>query len=134
MPDPEVSRLDKLHALEEWLDWQLRQTRARIRELEAQERQGQGQGRREQGSRAVDERRERGTPRPEGQQSPTPRPRTPEWGITDGARTPHEVHRGDCWAMGRQLRPVSREEAVTALVDGATPCDVCRPDRVLGAP
>ncbi|MER5747095.1 DUF6233 domain-containing protein [Streptomyces sp. NPDC002225] len=26
------------------------------------------------------------------------------------------------------------EEAVAALAAGATPCDVCRPDRVLGAP
>lgn len=36
--------------------------------------------------------------------------------------------------MGMQLRPTSREEAVAALAAGATPCDVCRPDQVLGAP
>ncbi|MFE7707796.1 hypothetical protein ACFU6I_18800 [Streptomyces sp. NPDC057486] len=41
MSDPgSISRLDKLRALQEWLDWQLRQTRGRIQQLEAQERQG----------------------------------------------------------------------------------------------
>ncbi|MGW2844393.1 DUF6233 domain-containing protein [Streptomyces sp. NPDC001274] len=131
MPAPgPVSRLGKLKVLEEWLDWQLRQTRARIRELEAQERRG----RREQGPGNVERRRERGAPQTEEQQSTAPS-RAPAWGITDGPRTTQtEVHRGDCWAMGKQLRPASREEAVAALAAGAVACDVCRPDRVLGAP
>ncbi|MEV8457703.1 DUF6233 domain-containing protein [Streptomyces sp. NPDC052095] len=128
-PGP-ASRLDKLKTLEKWLDWQLRQTRSRIRELEAQERKG----RREQAPGNVEGQRKQ-APRAEEQQGLPPRPQASAWAVTDGARTPQaEVHRGDCWAMGKQLRPVSREEAMAALADGVAPCDVCRPDRVLGAP
>ncbi|MEW2491503.1 DUF6233 domain-containing protein [Streptomyces sp. NPDC048411] len=45
-----------------------------------------------------------------------------------------EVHRGDCFAAGKRLRAISREEALAALADGTQACDVCRPDAVLGAP
>ncbi|MFJ9195450.1 DUF6233 domain-containing protein [Streptomyces globisporus] len=61
------------------------------------------------------------------------RARTPDWGLTEagiGAPTT-EVHRGDCWARGRSLVPVSAERARAELADGAQPCAVCRPDRVL---
>ncbi|MEW2491629.1 hypothetical protein [Streptomyces sp. NPDC048411] len=80
-----MSRLDKLRALEEWLDWQLRQTRGRIRELEAQEQEKPlGEARSEQGSR-----------RPEEQQAMERRPRTPDWGITEiGIGTPRAAGAG----------------------------------------
>ncbi|MEU0837537.1 DUF6233 domain-containing protein [Streptomyces sp. NPDC005969] len=125
MSDPgAVSRLAKLRALEEWLDWQLRQTGGRIRDMEAQERQRPGKPRGE-------EPREQEKPQAEERR----RPHTPDWGISDiGVGSPTaEVHRGDCWAAGRQLRAVSPEEAVAALADGTPACEVCRPDRVLGA-
>ncbi|MFJ1680898.1 DUF6233 domain-containing protein [Streptomyces sp. NPDC088251] len=125
MVDPgSISRLDKLRALEVWLDWQLRQTRARIQDIEARERQGQqalrGEEPREQGGRQAEERR----------------PLTPDWGISDvalGSPTA-EVHRGDCWAAGRQLRAATLEQALSALADGVPACEVCRPETVLGAP
>ncbi|WP_420707671.1 DUF6233 domain-containing protein [Streptomyces sp. NRRL F-3273] len=34
-------------------------------------------------------------------------------------------------ARGAALRPVSAEEARTALAGGVQACEVCRPDRVL---
>ncbi|WP_405682789.1 DUF6233 domain-containing protein [Streptomyces sp. NBC_01238] len=126
MVDPgSISRLDKLRALEAWLDWQLHQTRARIQEVEAQERQGQREPRGEeppkQAERQVEERR---------------RPRTPDWGLIEaGVGSPTaEVHRGDCWAAGKRLQGISRERAIAELADAARACEVCRPDRVLGTP
>ncbi|MGW1552892.1 DUF6233 domain-containing protein [Streptomyces sp. NPDC002346] len=44
-----------------------------------------------------------------------------------------EVHRGDCFAAGKQLRAISREHALAALGDGIQACEVCRPDTALGA-
>ncbi|MEW2491674.1 DUF6233 domain-containing protein [Streptomyces sp. NPDC048411] len=126
MSDPgSISRLDKLRALQEWLDWQLRQTQGRIRELEAQERQ----------ERQQQEQRKRGKPRIEERRSRERRPRTPDWGIDDiGIGTLRsEVHRGDCFAAGKRLRAISREQALAALADGAPACEVCRPDTALGA-
>ncbi|MEW2491631.1 DUF6233 domain-containing protein [Streptomyces sp. NPDC048411] len=131
MSDPgSISRLDKLRALEEWLDWQLRQTQGRIRELKAQERQEHQQE--EQRAR---ERREQGKPRVEERRSRERRPRTPDWGIDDigvGTRQ-SEVHCGDCFTAGKRLRAISREQALAARADGAPACEVCRPDTALGA-
>ncbi|MEU5561367.1 DUF6233 domain-containing protein [Streptomyces globisporus] len=61
------------------------------------------------------------------------RARTPDWGIAEtGVGTSvAEVHRGDCWATGRTLRPVSAERARAELAGGMQACAVCRPDRVL---
>ncbi|MEU0836229.1 DUF6233 domain-containing protein [Streptomyces sp. NPDC005969] len=132
MSDPgSISRLDKLRALQDWLDWQLRQTRGQIQQLEAQERQGQ-QRRTPQRQRG----REQGKPPVGKRESEKQRPRTfPDWGITDvGIGTLRsEVHRGDCFAAGKQLRTISREQALAALADGVQACEVCRPDTALGA-
>ncbi|MFJ6889870.1 DUF6233 domain-containing protein [Streptomyces californicus] len=57
-------------------------------------------------------------------------PTAPGPGAPGRAPAP-EVHRGDCWARGTALRPVSAEEARAALAEGVQPCEVCRPDRVL---
>ncbi|MFF2409629.1 DUF6233 domain-containing protein [Streptomyces sp. NPDC058092] len=61
---------------------------------------------------------------------------TPDWGIVDIGIGTHTaaLHRGDCWAAGKKLRPISRQEALCARTDGVTACEVCRPDTVLGAP
>ncbi|MFF2411788.1 DUF6233 domain-containing protein [Streptomyces sp. NPDC058092] len=126
MVDPgSVSRLDKLRALEAWLDWQLHQTRSRIREVEAQERQGRQEPRGEESS----EQREH-------QAEEQRRTRTPDWGLMEaGIGSPAaEVHRGDCWAAGKRLQEISRERAIAELADAARACEVCRPDRVLGTP
>ncbi|MFE7328142.1 DUF6233 domain-containing protein [Streptomyces sp. NPDC057565] len=136
MSDPgSISRLDKLRALQEWLDWQLRQTRGRIRELEAQERQGQQR-------RAPERQRGReqhwqGEPPVENRESGKRRPRAfPDWGITDiGIGTLRsEVHRGDCFAAGKQLRAISREQALAALALYTRRDSTCPPVReALGA-
>ncbi|MGW2090052.1 DUF6233 domain-containing protein, partial [Streptomyces sp. NPDC001880] len=39
MPSGGISDLDKNRVLEQWLEWQLRQVRGRIRELEIKEQQ-----------------------------------------------------------------------------------------------
>ncbi|MGW3334083.1 DUF6233 domain-containing protein, partial [Streptomyces rubiginosohelvolus] len=64
------------------------------------------------------------------------RARAPDWGLAEaGTGVPTtEVHRGDCWARGRSLVAVSAERARAELADGAQPCEVCRPDRVLNRP
>ncbi|GGJ81875.1 hypothetical protein GCM10011583_11690 [Streptomyces camponoticapitis] len=41
------------------------------------------------------------------------------------------LHAADCWASGKATQTVDRAEAIEALADGATPCDVCQPDKVL---
>jgi hypothetical protein len=76
-----------------------------------------------------------GKPRVEQRRSKGRRPRTPDWGIGEiGVGTSRsEVHRGDCFAAGMQLRAISREHAPAALAGGAPACEVCRPDTALGA-
>ncbi|WP_158690803.1 DUF6233 domain-containing protein [Streptomyces sp. CNS654] len=61
------------------------------------------------------------------------RARTPAWGLAEAGigTTVAEIHRGDCWARGRALLPVSEERARAELVSGTQACTVCRPDTVL---
>ncbi|MFD6421540.1 DUF6233 domain-containing protein [Streptomyces sp. NPDC060198] len=64
-----------------------------------------------------------------------PRPRTPAWGIARvGLGSETTVHRGDCWASGAEMTPISQERATAELASGVPPCDICRPDRVLLRP
>ncbi|MFB6872313.1 DUF6233 domain-containing protein [Streptomyces sp. NPDC056323] len=62
------------------------------------------------------------------------RPPTPDWmverGIGQGA-PPTEVHVGGC-RMAQNTRPVTREQALQALVTGVRACIHCRPDTELG--
>ncbi|MFB6989115.1 DUF6233 domain-containing protein [Streptomyces sp. NPDC056304] len=62
------------------------------------------------------------------------RPPAPDWmierGIGQGA-PPIEVHVGGCYAA-RNVRPVTREQALQALVAGIRACAHCRPDTELG--
>ncbi|MGY3676437.1 DUF6233 domain-containing protein [Streptomyces sp. TE33382] len=63
------------------------------------------------------------------------RPPTPDWvmehGIGVGAPA-MEVHVGGCYAAGKRLKVISREQAQSALADGVRACTHCRPDTALG--
>ncbi|MGW1463827.1 DUF6233 domain-containing protein [Streptomyces sp. NPDC002308] len=65
--------------------------------------------------------------------TPAPRrPATPAFGAARIGLGPDEaIHRGDCWASGAELRPLTREDAAAHLAAGTAPCDVCQPERVL---
>lgn len=104
MPGPgSISRLDKLRALEEWLDWQLRQTRDKVRELEVQERQEQQ--RREQARAEL------------------------SWKLQpQRSGSPALLHRGGCAAYGVQMGFINREEAIIAMNEpDIEPCPICNP-------
>ncbi|MFH8886333.1 DUF6233 domain-containing protein [Streptomyces californicus] len=61
------------------------------------------------------------------------RARLTGWGLAEaGIGVPAtEIHRGDCWAAGKKLPPVTAERARAELADGARACDACLPDRAL---
>ncbi|MFF1416540.1 DUF6233 domain-containing protein [Streptomyces sp. NPDC058280] len=65
-----------------------------------------------------------------------PPPAPPEWLIERGIdthRSPVAVHAGDCRMTGTSTRPITREQAMEALVEhGIRPCPLCRPDTALG--
>ncbi|WP_079134382.1 DUF6233 domain-containing protein [Streptomyces sp. EN16] len=108
--------LDRLRTLETWLTLTLDRVRQQIKTLEQRQQPQQ--------------------PAPQPPPAPPPRPRTPDWGITEaGIGTPTtEIHRGNCWAAGKTLTPITAERARNELADGAKSCDACRPDRPLGMP
>ncbi|MEU9927301.1 DUF6233 domain-containing protein [Streptomyces anulatus] len=111
--------LDRLRILETWLVLSLRRVREQIAAVERPARP-------ERASRppaAARPARPRRTP-------------TPDWGIsTAGIGAPvAEIHRGDCFAGGKPLQPISTERARAELADGVQACGVCRPDSVLNRP
>ncbi|MFD5694425.1 DUF6233 domain-containing protein [Streptomyces rubiginosohelvolus] len=111
--------LGRLRTLETWAAHYLTRIRARIAAVERQQAQ---------------QRPPAPTAAPPVRSAAGPgRSRTPDWGLAEaGIGVPAtEIHRGDCWARGRSLVAVSAERARTELADGAQPCAVCRPDRVL---
>ncbi|MFI7329675.1 DUF6233 domain-containing protein [Streptomyces rubiginosohelvolus] len=116
--------LARLRTLETWAAHYLTRIRARIA---AVERQQQEQSRETPAPTAAPPARSAAGPG---------RARTPEWGLAEaGIGVPTtEIHRGDCWARGKALMAVSAERARAELADGAQPCTVCRPDRVLNRP
>jgi hypothetical protein len=63
------------------------------------------------------------------------RPQPPEWvvelGIGNG-HPPVELHTGDCYAVGRRLRPVGHDEARRLLSEGLSDCSHCKPASRLG--
>ncbi|MFE7112137.1 DUF6233 domain-containing protein [Streptomyces sp. NPDC057575] len=54
------------------------------------------------------------------------------WNV--GQAEPIEVHIGGCYAIGKQRRAISRDDALRALADGVQACEHCRPDTELGVP
>ncbi|MER6499181.1 DUF6233 domain-containing protein [Streptomyces sp. NPDC001455] len=105
MPGPDgVSDLDKNRALEQWLEYQLRQVRARIRDLERAEEQ---------------DRRRRERARIE-----------QIWKLQPQlAGTPAMLHRGGCGLYKTELGYLNREEAIIALAEpDIEPWEVCRPE------
>ncbi|MEU2487013.1 DUF6233 domain-containing protein [Streptomyces sp. NPDC012617] len=77
-----------------------------------------------------EERRE--AERAQGEQN---KPPPPDWvielGIGVGAK-PVEIHAGHCYAIGRRRKPLTRDQALTALTEGVPACVHCRPDTELG--
>ena len=101
-------RLEKLRTLESWLDWQLRATRARIRDLQAEmerDRRQQQRARAEQ-----------------------------QWKLQPsraaGDRT-SILHRGGCTLWKNEMGYISREDVLLALQDDTMTiemCQICRPE------
>ncbi|MET7548407.1 DUF6233 domain-containing protein [Streptomyces sp. NBC_01724] len=104
----DISDLDKNRALADWLEWQLRRTRNRIRELEVKERQEQ-----------------RAHERAQAEQSWKIQPKR--------SRDTATLHRGGC-SLSPQLGFINREEAIIALNEpGIEACRVCHPETGLRA-
>ncbi|WP_371098736.1 DUF6233 domain-containing protein [Streptomyces sanglieri] len=99
-----ISDLDKNRALAQWLEWQLRQVKGRIREFETKEQQERR--RREQAHAAL------------------------RWKIQPQRSSSSAlVHRGDCALYPVQGGFLTREEAVIALAEpDISPCEICRPE------
>ncbi|MET7791823.1 DUF6233 domain-containing protein [Streptomyces sp900116325] len=103
MADPgSISDLDKNRCLAACLEWQLRQTRNRIRELETQEQQEQ-------------RRRERAWAEQSWKMQPK---RTGDTAM---------LHRGGC-ALCPDMGFINRQEAIIALAEpDIEPCQICNP-------
>ncbi|MGY3676476.1 DUF6233 domain-containing protein [Streptomyces sp. TE33382] len=104
MPSGGMPDLDKNRALADWLEYQLRQVRNRIRELEVKEQQ---EARARQRARA--------------EQS---------WKIQpQRGGMAAMLHRGGCTLFKSELGFINREEAMIALAEpDIEACEVCRPE------
>jgi hypothetical protein len=108
---PAAERLAKLRALEEWLDWQLNSTRAKIRTLEAQEERE-----RKQAARAWAEAR---------------------WKLEPARDRRTVLHRGGCGIWKGESGFLERQEVLLALDDDSLHvemCGVCNPESGLRVP
>lgn len=105
-----TSDLEKNLALEEWLEYQLRLTRERIRELSAQ-----------------DDRQLRARQRARAEQA---------WKIQPGRSAAVSLlHRGGCTLYSGSRGYLDRHEALALLAEpGVEPCGICRPETGLGPP
>ena len=102
--DREPTPLEKNRALAQWLEFQLRQVRGRIRELEVAEEQERR--RREAAHAAL------------------------RWKIQpQRSNATALLHRGDCTLYTSEMGFISREDAMVALAEpDIEPCEICRPD------
>jgi hypothetical protein len=99
-----VERLSKLRTLEQWLDWQLHDTRRKIRDLEAE--------------------------------ASAPVGYVVEKKVRDDHPLGAIVHRADCTMPERETRPISADDARTALAKDAKffqACEFCAPGKSLGS-
>ncbi|MFD7440658.1 DUF6233 domain-containing protein [Streptomyces sp. NPDC059909] len=108
----QVSRLERLRSVRQWLAWQLRRTDETIADLERQEVAAARAAR-------------------------TPPPPQPGWKLAmrraGGTSTPDAVHTSDCGMAGWHTKPLAREQALRAITeDGIAACPYCRPDTDLG--
>ncbi|AKZ60747.1 hypothetical protein SAM23877_p038 (plasmid) [Streptomyces ambofaciens ATCC 23877] len=102
---PPDERLAKLHALEEWLAWQLNNTRAKIRTLEAEMEQAKRQA-----QRAYAEAR---------------------WKLEPARDRRSVLHRGGCGIWKGEHGYLERHEVGEALADETLVvemCGVCNPE------
>ena len=102
---PPEERLAKLKALEEWLDYQLRSTRAKIRTVEAE-----AERTRKAAARAWAEQR---------------------WKLEPARNRRTVLHRGGCGIWKGETGFVTHEEALLALEDESLAvemCTVCNPE------
>jgi hypothetical protein len=107
---PAVERLTKLRALEEWLDWQLNNTRAKIRTLEAQVERD-----RKAAHRAWAEAR---------------------WKVEPAREGRTVLHRGGCGIWKKEAGYLERREVFLLLEDDTLKvemCGVCNPESGLCA-
>ncbi|MFF9654006.1 DUF6233 domain-containing protein [Streptomyces sp. NPDC014622] len=105
----EPSPLDKNGALEQWLEYRLRQVRARIRDLERSEERDR-------------RRRERACIEQVWKLQP------------ERAGAPAMLHLGGCGLYKTELGHLDSEESLIALAEpDIEPCEVCRPDAGLRA-
>jgi hypothetical protein len=105
-------RLAKLAALEEWLDWQLMDTRRKKREAE---------------QAVEDERRRRERAHAELNFKIEPK----------RAGRDAKLHRGGCNLYRHEMGYITRDDALIALEDEGTPieaCAICNPMSALGLP
>ncbi|MEV7722259.1 DUF6233 domain-containing protein [Streptomyces sp. NPDC088184] len=104
-----ISDLDKNRTLEQWLEWQLRQVRNRIRELEISEEQERR--RRERAYAAM------------------------RWKIQpQRSSSVALLHRGDCSLYETAMGFLDREEALIALAEpDIEPCQICNPQTGLAS-
>ncbi|MGW0584274.1 DUF6233 domain-containing protein [Streptomyces sp. NPDC002920] len=106
MPDlSPAERLTKLRTLEEWLAWQLDQTRRRIGDLEQQLQQDEQAG------------------------------YISEQAIHDGHPAGVTIHRADCTMIDRPVTSLTAEKARLALTKDKSffrTCEFCAPDKALG--
>lgn len=98
-----AERLAKLRTLEAWLDWQLHDTRRKIRDLEAA--------------------------------ASPPASYVVEKAIREGHPLGAIIHLADCTMANRETRPISADDARTALSKDAKffhACEFCDPGKTLG--
>lgn len=100
----EPTPLEKNQALVEWLEYQLRQARKRVAELEAEERESRR--RREQARAEM------------------------SWKIQpQRSNATALLHRGNCTLYPARVGFINREDAMVALAEpDIQPCEICRPE------
>jgi hypothetical protein len=63
-------------------------------------------------------------------------PPPPDWVISTMSSgrgpLPQGIHTGTCHMAPGHRRPITREQALTALTNGIAACEFCRPDTELG--
>ncbi|WP_329028413.1 DUF6233 domain-containing protein [Streptomyces sp. NBC_00690] len=79
-----------------------------------------------------------GPGRPAGRLTPAapspPVSRVPDWVLEKNITGPVGVHTGDCWVPPDNSQPLTRDQAVQAVADGAAECPACHAHTGLAVP